>query len=232
MNSAVHHAINAAPISEFTAELHKKAAKMGVNIDRQQLSLLGMYYQELVFWNRLINLVSERSMGEIIERHFVDSLTPLPLLKQDGGFLLDLGSGGGFPGLPLKIMLPKMHVFLVDASRKKTSFLSNMVRMLDLTETSVLRERIEELAEREDFKGQFDTVISRAALKLDQLLIFSAFFLKNDGRLVAMKGADATAEIKTAEATAAAVGMTFSGEAPQDASTKNSLKKIVIYKRL
>ncbi len=232
MNSAVHHAINAAPISEFTAELHKKAAKMGVNIDRQQLSLFGMYYQELVFWNRLINLVSERSMGEIIERHFVDSLTPLPLLKQDGGCLLDLGSGGGFPGLPLKIMLPKMHVFLVDASRKKTSFLSNMVRMLDLTETSVLRERIEELAEREDFKGQFDTVISRAALKLDQLLIFSAFFLKNGGQLVAMKGADATAEIKTAEATAAAVGMTFSGEAPQDASTKNSLKKIIIYKRL
>jgi|GEM_PF-579597 len=232
MNRAVHHAINAAPISEFTAELHKKAAKIGVNIDRPQLRLFGLYYQELVFWNRLINLVSDRSLGEIIDRHFVDSLTPLPLLQRVGGCLLDLGSGGGFPGLPLKIMLPKMHVFLVDASRKKTSFLSHVVRMLDLTDISVLRERIEGLATRDDFKGQFDTVISRAAFKLDQLLVFSAFFLKNTGQLVALRGADVTAEIKTAEATAAAVGMTFSADAPQAASTNNSLKKIVIYKRL
>ena len=232
MNSAVNHAINAAPISEFTAELQKKAAKIGINIDRQKLSLFAMYYRELVFWNRLINLVSERSMGEIIERHFVDSLTPLPLLKQDSGCLLDLGSGGGFPGLPLKIMLPKLHVFLVDASRKKTSFLSNTARLLNLTETSVLRERIEDLVEREDFKRKFDTVISRAALKLDQMLVFSASFLKKDGQLIAMKGADAATEIKAAEATAAAVGMTCAGEVSQCASINNSLKKIVVYKRL
>lgn len=232
MNKAVPAVRKAASILEVTTELRKMATKIGVNLDQNKLGLFGTYYQELVFWNRQVNLVSERSAGELLERHFIDSLTTLPLLKQGAGFLLDLGSGGGFPGIPLKIMLPEMKVYLVDASRKKTSFLSHIVRILNLTETIVIRERIEDLAAREEFLAKFDTVISRAALKLDQLLVFSSSFLKQGGQLVAMKGPEAQSEIRAAEATAQAVGMSSSFDASPGSAINNSPKKIIIYNRL
>ena len=220
------------PIEKVPAELQQKAAKIGVNLDQNKLSLFLQYYQELILWNRQINLVSERSVGEIIERHFVDSLTPLPLFTKENGFLLDLGSGGGFPGIPLKIMLPALKVFLADASRKKTSFLSNVVSILNLKETNVMRGRIEALAAQEEFVAKFDTVISRAAFKLPQLIIFASSFLKPGGQLIAMKGPTAHEETRAAGATAQAVGMDFSVATATESEKNHSLKKLIVYKRL
>ncbi|MBW6485890.1 MAG: 16S rRNA (guanine(527)-N(7))-methyltransferase RsmG [Syntrophobacterales bacterium] len=190
------------------------------------------YYQELLFWNRQINLISEHSAGEIIERHFIDSLTPLPLLKKENEFLLDLGSGGGFPGIPLKIMAPDLNVVLVDASRKKTSFLSHIVRILKLTEVTVIRGRIEDLAAGKEWVAKFDTVISRAALKLPQLIVFASSFLKRGGQLIALKGLAGHDEDKAAEVAALSAGMTFSGEAAAELEKNHSLKKLIVYRRL
>jgi len=232
MNEYIPDINKSLPILEVSSELQKRAAKIGVDVDQNQLSLFVQYYQELIFWNRQINLISEHSAGEIIERHFVDSLTPLPLLKKETGFLLDLGSGGGFPGIPLKILAPNLNVFLVDASRKKTSFLSHIVRILKLTEVTVIRGRIEDLAAGKEWMAKFDTVISRAAFKLPQLIIFASSFLKRGGQLIAMKGPTGHGEDKAAKVAAQSAGMTFSGEAAAESEKNHSLKKLIVYRRL
>jgi 16S rRNA (guanine527-N7)-methyltransferase len=232
MDKVVKDIPNSASPLTVSADLREKAAKIGVSIDQDQLNLFSTYYQELLFWNRRVNLVSARSAGEIVDRHFVDSLTSLDCLREKTGYLLDLGSGGGFPGIPLKIMLPRMKVFLVDSSRKKTSFLSHLVGILKLTETTVIRGRIEDLAANSEFIGKFDTVISRAAFKLDSLLLFACAFLKPGGQLIAMRGPSLDEAVIPSPRTAGAVGMLLTDESPQGPTSSHSPRKIVIYTRI
>jgi 16S rRNA (guanine527-N7)-methyltransferase len=160
------------------------AAAIGVRLGAAELDLFAAYHREILFWNRRINLVSERSSREIVVRHFIDSLTPVPFLDRPEGTLIDLGSGGGFPGIPLRIALPGLQLFLVEALRKKSSFLSQVVRSLGLGGVQVIRERVEEMTAGGNLFGRFDTVISRAAFKLPDLIRTASFFLKpgGDGR--------------------------------------------------
>jgi 16S rRNA (guanine527-N7)-methyltransferase len=217
---------------EIAVNLERAVEQSGIIIDAHKLELFTKYYQELVFWNRQINLVSERSIGEIVERHFVDSLTPLHFLKNVNMDLIDLGSGGGFPGIPLKIMLPEMRLSLVDSSRKKTSFLSQIVSILNLTETKVIRSRIEELLVSKEFAGKFDTVISRAAFNLGSLIKFSSVFLKQGGLLLAMRGPEFREDFIEVETTAQEAGMKLTGEFSQNTVNNHSSRKIIVYNRL
>lgn len=211
-------------------DLHRSAAKRGILLDKRQLEQFAVYCQELFLWNRQMNLVSERSVQEIVSRHFLDSLTPLPLLRKDTASLMDLGSGGGFPGIPISIMMPHMRVFLVDASRKKTSFLLRVIGILHLPHITVVRERIERLMMAGEWAGTLDAVISRAAFPLEKLILFSSFFLKSGGQLIAMKGNLPPQESVKADAAAADAGMHFQAE--KDFSDFFSLRKIIIYQRL
>ncbi|MDP2840308.1 MAG: 16S rRNA (guanine(527)-N(7))-methyltransferase RsmG, partial [Syntrophales bacterium] len=168
--------------------LSEGAAAIGIRLGPAELDRFATYHREILLWNRRINLVSERSAQEIVIRHFLDSLTPAPFLDRPDGTLIDLGSGGGFPGIPLRIALPGLHLSLVEASRKKSSFLSHAVRTLRLDGVQVIRKRVEELTAGEAFAGRFDTLISRAAFKLPDLIRTASFFLKPGGQLIAMKG--------------------------------------------
>ena len=221
----------AAPSSEIAADLIETAAQIGVTMDDYELNSFLIYYRELITWNRRINLISENSVQEIVRRHFVDSLIPMHYLNRQDGFLIDLGSGGGFPGVPLKIMRPEMHVCLVDSSRKKTSFLSHLSVILHLNKTEVIRGRIEDIVADSRFSGTFDTVISRAAFKLSQLLVFSSYLLRQGGQLIAMKGANLQKEFIPAERIATQVGMEWNNDLVNISFYNNHSKNIAIYNR-
>ncbi len=207
------------------------AAEIGVRLGKVELDLFAAYHRELLLWNRRINLVSEKSAREIIIRHFVDSLTPAPWIARPKGALIDLGSGGGFPGIPLRIALPALQLTLVESSRKKTSFLSHIVRTLALGNITVVRERVEALFGEKACAGRFDTVVSRAAFKLPELIRLSSFFLAPGGLLIAMKGPDPQEEMAEAETFLAAAGMV--GEACRDVRLPGMdlSRKIIVYKR-
>jgi 16S rRNA (guanine527-N7)-methyltransferase len=104
--------------------LAEGAAEISVRLGTAELECFVAYHREILLWNRRINLVSERSSREIVVRHFLDSLTPAPFLERPQGSLIDLGSGGGFPGIPLRIALPDLQLSLIETSRKKSSSLS------------------------------------------------------------------------------------------------------------
>jgi 16S rRNA (guanine527-N7)-methyltransferase len=216
----------------FINDLNELALAAGLTIDDRQLSLFSIYYRELLFWNRHMNIVSDRSSREIAERHFIDSLMALPFLTKERGTLVDLGSGGGFPGIPLKIMRSDMKVLLLDSSRKKISFLSNIIAKLGLENITAERCRIEDVILQENYARTFDTVISRAAFKLDLLVRFSSSLLKDGGLLIALKGRDVKDELDSAEEEAKMAGMELQSESDQEPPTHNSNRKIIIYKRM
>jgi 16S rRNA (guanine527-N7)-methyltransferase len=166
----------------------ESASDLHIDLDMRAITLFCSYYHELVIWNEKMNLVSVRTPQEIIIKHFVDSLTPLPYIACPAGSLLDIGSGGGFPGIPLKIALPALSVSLLEASRKKSSFLKHVIRRLSLPQAAVIHMRTESAMTDSTYHQHFDTVISRAAFKFPQLFVMSRFFLSPGGLLIAMKG--------------------------------------------
>jgi 16S rRNA (guanine527-N7)-methyltransferase len=208
------------------------AAAIGVRLGQAELDLFSAYHREILIWNRRINLVSERSSQEIVIRHFLDSLTPVPFLDRPDGALIDLGSGGGFPGIPLRIARSGLQVSLIEASRKKSSFLSHLLRTLRLGGVQVIRERVEELAAGEVLAGRFDTLVSRAAFKLPDLIRTASFFLKPGGQLIAMKGPDPQGEMEETERISEAAGMVFTACRAIRPPGSDSLRKIIIYNRV
>lgn len=168
--------------------LKESAAAMDIPLDERALDLFDVYCRELTLWNKKMNLTALCTPQEIAIRHFADSLTPLPYIDHRDDRLLDIGSGGGFPGLPMKIARPVLQVHLLEASRKKTSFLKHLIRQLYLTETVVLHGRAEAFMTDATQAQAFDAVVSRAALKLPQLFEMSHYFLKPGGLLMVMKG--------------------------------------------
>ncbi len=184
------------------SELEASAQKLGIALNDGQLAQFDTYRQELLWWNAKTNLVSEKSSREIIRRHFLDSLTALPFIGEGNIRIIDIGCGAGFPGIPLKIASPALRLYLLETNRKKVSFLKHIIRLLNLSDTVVLHERVENMLSLAQWKDFFDVLVSRAAFKLPEMLPWGTFFLRPGGKLVALKGRDMAEEFLQATAIA------------------------------
>lgn len=211
--------------------LSEGAANIGLHIGMAEKERFAVYHREILLWNRRINLISERSARDIVLRHFLDSLTAAPLVERTDGALIDLGSGGGFPGIPLRIMMPALNLSLVEPSRKKSSFLSHIVRSLRLDGVRVIRERTETLTTQTRLAGSFDTVVSRAAFKLPDLVRIASFFLKPGGQLIAMKGAIPEPEMAGSERIAEQIGMLRTACRAIPGHGRETSTNLITYKR-
>jgi 16S rRNA (guanine527-N7)-methyltransferase len=160
---------------------------------QQQLEFL----DSLQHWNRRINLTAITDRREGLEKHLLDSLSVLPLLQGDEK-VLDLGSGAGLPGIPLKIANSKMQLWSVDAVQKKIAFQRQVARLLSLTDFHPIHARMEELIQDENWLGHFDVVVARAVSSLPALLGWGLPLLRPGGRLIAMKGPEWEAELHAA----------------------------------
>lgn len=169
---------------------------MKIEVSEEAISRLYLYLDELIKWNRKINLVAKAPVELIIETHFLDSLTLLPLLTAcPPPGLLDIGSGAGFPGLPLKIVRPDLEVTLVEPRQKRVSFLKHIIRTLKLKGIKVSDERVEK---GNNINGQdnFPLITSRAFNSISQFLALTAGLSAPQGRVICMKGPKAPEEIK------------------------------------
>jgi 16S rRNA (guanine527-N7)-methyltransferase len=175
--------------------LLQNAQHLGIKLNEQQLAQFDVYKNELLQWNAKTNLISENSSCEIIARHFLDSLTALQFIHKPNARMVDVGCGAGFPGLPLKIALPSLQLYLLETNRKKVSFLKHMIRLLNLSHAVVLHDRTENIIKTDTWKEKFDVLISRAAFKLSELLPQGEYFLARGGKLIALKGPNVDEEI-------------------------------------
>lgn len=168
----------------FTDLLSQTSQEVGVTISDSQVELFWLYLRELLEWNRTFNLTSIQDPEDILIKHFVDSLTPLPYVDCSGQ-LLDIGPGAGFPSIPLKIAVPELRIRLVEAKRKKVSFLKHIIRTLKLQSIAAVHSRLEHM---ELSDHNFQIIISRAFLRLEPLLELASPILKPGNTLIAMLG--------------------------------------------
>lgn len=174
--------------------LIRQLTSMGFLITGEGCERLVWFLQEMGHWNRHINLTAITDPVEGVEKHLIDSLTLLPMLRGDET-LLDIGSGGGFPGIPLKIALPELEILSIDAVRKKVDFQVHVARRLALKGFEARHGRAEEMGRRKEWAGGFEVITSRAFATLVDFARVALPFFAPGGRLLAMKGSSGEREL-------------------------------------
>lgn len=157
--------------------------ELNINPTDNQLKQLDLYYNLLVEWNNKINITTIIEKEDVYLKHFYDSLTIVKAVDLNNiNTMCDVGTGGGFPGLVIKIMFPHIKTTLIDSKNKKLLFLQDVINKLDLQEIEVIHTRAEE------YNNKFDLVVSRAVARIDKLLNYTMHLVNNNGIFVAMKG--------------------------------------------
>lgn len=182
--------------------LARGSAELGIELDEAQLEQFRRFHAELVDWNTRANLTTVTGWEQVQVRHFLDSLAVLPALPAGlldrGGRILDVGSGAGLPGIPLRIALQGLKLTLMDATAKKASFLTHVTGALGLTDVQVLSGRAEDLGHDPELREGFDAVVARAVVKLPVLAELCLPFCRRGGLVVAHKGPGVDDEVSTA----------------------------------
>jgi len=160
----------------------------GIDLDEKTIKSFELYLKELIKWNQKINLTAIRSENGIVLKHFIDSFSVYPYLYEDSS-VLDIGSGAGFPGIPLKIVQPALEMTLIDSVRKKVDFQRHTIRILGLKAIEAIHGRAQDREILQNLGARFDIILSRAFSDLRTFLMLSFPFLKEKGMAIAMKGA-------------------------------------------
>ena len=176
------------------------AKKLGLHLSPRQLEQFHLYYQELIDWNQRVNLTAITDYEEVQIKHFLDSLTVTlawPPRNTDLR-LIDIGTGAGMPGLPLKILFPEIRLVLLEATAKKAAFLRHLKDKLGLDNVEVVVSRAEEVAYLAQYREKFDLVLSRGVAPLPTLVELTLPFCTIGGSFIAQKKGDTRLEIKQA----------------------------------
>lgn len=183
---------------EFIEKMLEKSKVLGVRFLVEQAEQFFDYMNLLIEWNKKMNLTAITDPDEIILKHFIDSITILKEIE-DGSKLVDVGTGAGFPGIPLSIMNPSLKITLVDSLNKRLIFLQEVVNKLGLKNVEIIHARAEEFGQNKKFRESFDIATSRAVANLSTLSEYLIPLVKVGGKVISMKAAEAQEEIKEAK---------------------------------
>jgi 16S rRNA (guanine527-N7)-methyltransferase len=174
--------------------------QLGLRLSHSQVAALTLYERELVDWNTRFNLTAIRNPQEIHIKHFLDSFTCTLALRDSAvDRLIDVGTGAGFPGIPLKVIFPKMQLTLVESVGKKAGFCRHVVNVLDLKGVEVVQERAEVLGQNPAYREKYDWAVARAVAVLPVLSEYLLPLVRVGGNMLAMKGESGPAEAHSAE---------------------------------
>jgi 16S rRNA (guanine527-N7)-methyltransferase len=185
-------------LPDYESFLYNTAlSKLGIQLSDKQIEQFSVYADLLIEWNEKVNLTSITDPEEIVVKHFIDSLTLNEFVQ--GQSLADIGTGAGFPGVPLKILRPELEIYLVDSLAKRLDFLKVVIESLNLNGVETIHSRAEDFGRNPKYRDRFDRVTSRAVARLPILLEYAVPILKLNGYFLAAKGSLADEEINESQ---------------------------------
>lgn len=216
---------------EFKAKLKEEAMQFRIELSEKEQDNFYNYMKLLLDWNEKINLTAITEPKEVITKHFVDSLSITQYINEIDR-ILDIGTGAGFPGIPLKIVLEKNEITLLDSLNKRINFLNEVIEKLELKNIQAIHRRAEEFNKIDGNRESYDIVVSRAVAKLNVLLEYMLPFVKLNGRCICMKSADTAEELKEAENAIKILGGEI--EKIDEITLKNTdiKRKIIVIKKI
>ena len=172
---------------EFNEKMKESLKELNIELSEKQLNQFYNYMNILIEWNKVMNLTNITEPEEIIQKHFVDSLTILKSIKENDS-IIDVGTGAGFPGIPIKIVFPETRITLLDSLNKRIKFLEEVINKLELKNIETIHGRAEEVAHNKKYREKYDIAIARAVDPLNVLSEYLLPFVKIGGYAICMKG--------------------------------------------
>jgi 16S rRNA (guanine527-N7)-methyltransferase len=217
------------------------AQRLGIRLNDDQLGRFQLYYETLIDWNRRLNLTRITDYEEVQVKHFLDSLScwlaieRLPDLPADRAAVdfqtIDVGSGAGFPGLALKLILPALRLTLLEATGKKAEFLEFLVERLGLSQVRVIKARAEELGRDPRHREQYELVLARAVARMATLAELTVPLARMGGWVIAQKGDDPLAEVEAAGNAISTLGGRVQGILPVQLPGLEAVRHLVVLEK-
>lgn len=188
-------------------QLRKSAIQLGIELSDEQINKFQKYYEMLIETNKVMNLTAITGKEEVILKHFVDSISIVKVLPDMIKYIdsdnisikiLDLGTGAGFPGIPLKIVFPAIDIVLLDSLNKRINFLNSVIDELKLSGINAIHGRAEEMARNKEYREKFDLCVSRAVANLSTLSEYCLPFIKVNGKFISYKASEIEEEVDNA----------------------------------
>ncbi len=218
-------------IEKFEEILKTYLKKIDIELSKKQIEQFYTYMNLLLEWNEKINLTAITEPEEVILKHFVDSLTISAYIKK-GSKLVDMGTGAGFPGIPLKILRDDIEITLVDSLNKRINFLNEVIKELELREISTVHARAEEFGQNKKYREKFDIATSRAVANLSTLSEYLVPLVKLEGKIICMKGSEVKEELENAKNAIKILGGKIEKEESFNLPNSDMKRNLVIIKKI
>lgn len=181
------------------SQLKKDLNEFGIELTAEMEEQFLLYYNMLIEWNSFMNLTAITDFDEVLKKHFTDSVSlirAIPDLGEKKYRMIDIGTGAGFPGIPLKIVFPNISVVLLDSLNKRVNFLKEVISKLQLTDITAMHGRAEDFAQNKEYRESFDLCVSRAVANLAILSEYCLPFVKKNGRFISYKSEKVSEEFE------------------------------------
>ena len=185
---------------DFT-KFRNSMKSIGIELTDSQLNAFETYYDMLIDRNKVMNLTAITEFDEVMDKHFLDSVYLFRSIKLEADYkLIDIGTGAGFPGIPLKIVFPELKITLLDSLNKRVGFLNDVIEELNLNNIEAIHGRAEDIARNKAYRASYDIAVSRAVANLSTLSEYCLPFVKIGGKFVSYKSGDCADEVDNAKA--------------------------------
>lgn len=216
------------------SQLKKDLNEFGIELTAEMEEQFLLYYNMLIEWNSFMNLTAITDFDEVLKKHFTDSVSlirAIPDLGEKKYRMIDIGTGAGFPGIPLKIVFPNISVVLLDSLNKRVNFLKEVISKLQLTDITAVHGRAEDFAQNKEYRESFDLCVSRAVANLATLSEYCLPFVKKNGRFISYKSEKVSEEFEISGKAISVLGGEYENQVTFELPASDIYRNLFIIKK-